>query len=417
MQLLRFTTAGSVDDGKSTLIGRLLYDSKSIFEDQLEAVEEASRSRGNEEVNLALLTDGLRAEREQGITIDVAYRYFATPRRKFIIADTPGHIQYTRNMVTGASTADLAVILVDARHGLMEQTARHSYVASLLAIPELVVAVNKMDLVDFSQDVFGRIAADYEAMRERFGLQFRHVTFIPISAKEGDNVVSRSERMPWYEGPALLEFLETVELPVEAADRMRLPVQYVIRPISSRFPDFRGYAGLIAEGTVRVGDRVCVHPSGSRSTVKGIYLGDKPLESAVADQSVCITLEDDIDVSRGDVIVSEDGVQPGVGQDFAVDVCWFRNSPLVCGRRYTIRHATQEVIGIVKQIEYKVDVNTQEKIWDVEQLTMNDIARVYLKTAAPLVWDPYRENRTTGSLIFIDASNDTVGAGMIVSEY
>lgn len=417
MQLLRFTTAGSVDDGKSTLIGRLLYDSKSIFEDQLEAVEEASRSRGNEEVNLALLTDGLRAEREQGITIDVAYRYFATPRRKFIIADTPGHIQYTRNMVTGASTADLAVILVDARHGLMEQTARHSYVSSLLAIPEVVVAINKMDLVDFSETVYQQICKDYGAMLTRFGLQFRHVTFIPICAKEGDNVVTRSERTPWYGGPALLEFLETVELPEEAADRLRLPVQYVIRPISDRFPDFRGYAGLIAEGGLKPGDRVKAYPSEMVSTVKDIYLGYKVLESAVADQSVCVTLADDIDISRGDVIVSQEGVQPGVGQDFAVDVCWLRNSPLVCGKRYTIRHATQEVVGIVKEIEYKVDINTQERLYDVEQLTMNDIARVHLKTASPLVWDPYRENRTMGSLIFIDASNDTVGAGMIAGEY
>ena len=417
MQLLRFTTAGSVDDGKSTLIGRLLYDSKSIFEDQLEAVEEASRSRGNEEVNLALLTDGLRAEREQGITIDVAYRYFATPRRKFIIADTPGHIQYTRNMVTGASTADLAVILVDARHGLMEQTARHSYVSSLLAIPEVVVAINKMDLVDFSETVYQQICKDYGAMLTRFGLQFRHVTFIPICAKEGDNVVTRSERTPWYSGPAWLEFLETVELPEEAADRLRLPVQYVIRPISDRFPDFRGYAGLIAEGGLKPGDRVKAYPSGMVSTVKDIYLGDKVLESAVADQSVCVTLADDIDISRGDVIVSQEGVQPGVGQDFAVDVCWLRNSPLVCGKRYTIRHATQEVVGIVKEIEYKVDINTQERLYDVEQLTMNDIARIHLKTASPLVWDPYRENRTMGSLIFIDASNDSVGAGMIAGEY
>jgi len=417
MQLLRFTTAGSVDDGKSTLIGRLLYDSKSIFEDQLEAVEEASRSRGNEEVNLALLTDGLRAEREQGITIDVAYRYFATPRRKFIIADTPGHIQYTRNMVTGASTADLAVILVDARHGLMEQTARHTYIASLLAIPEVVVAINKMDLVDFAGSVYEQIRADYNAMLARFGLHFRHITFIPISAKDGDNVVSRSDRTPWYNGPALLEYLETVELPAEAADRMRLPVQYVIRPISGRFPDFRGYAGLIAEGSLRVGDRITVYPSGSTSAIKGIYLGDKALDRAVADQSVCITLADDIDVSRGDVIVAQDGMQPGTGQDFAVDVCWFRNNPLVCGKRYIIRHATQEVIGIVKQIDYKVDINTQEKLFDVGQLTMNDIARVHLKTASPLVWDPYRESRTMGSLIFIDASNDTIGAGMIAGEY
>ena len=270
MQLLRFTTAGSVDDGKSTLIGRLLYDSKSIFEDQLEAVEEASRSRGNEEVNLALLTDGLRAEREQGITIDVAYRYFATPKRKFIIADTPGHIQYTRNMVTGASTADLAVILVDARHGIMEQTVRHSYIASLLAIKEVVVCVNKMDLVDFSQEVFDKIVADYKEMAS--SIELGNVTFIPISAKLGDNVVNKSENMPWYTGKALLDFLETVQLPVESEDRMRLPVQYVVRPISDKFPDFRGYAGRLAEGTVKKGDKIRVHPSEMTSTVTGIYL-------------------------------------------------------------------------------------------------------------------------------------------------
>lgn len=417
MQLLRFTTAGSVDDGKSTLIGRLLYDSKSIFEDQLEAVEEASRSRGNEEVNLALLTDGLRAEREQGITIDVAYRYFATPKRKFIIADTPGHIQYTRNMVTGASTADLAVILVDARHGIMEQTIRHSYVASLLAIPELVVAVNKMDLVDFDREVFDGIVRDYREMLSKFGLHFHGVNFIPMSAKDGDNVVSRSERTPWYGGESLLEFLENVQLPSQAEDRMRLPVQYVIRPISSRFPDFRGYAGLLAEGAVRTGDRVRVYPGCMESEVTGIYIGDKQIDSAVAGQSVCLTLKDDIDISRGDIVVSTDGIQPGVTSDFSVDVCWFRNSPLVCGKRYTIRHATREVLGIVKEIEYKVDINTQERICDVEQLVMNDIARVHLRTAEPLVFDRYRDNRTMGSLIFIDATNDTVGAGMIADEY
>ena len=324
MQLLRFTTAGSVDDGKSTLIGRLLYDSKSIFEDQLEAVEEASRSRGNEEVNLALLTDGLRAEREQGITIDVAYRYFATPKRKFIIADTPGHIQYTRNMVTGASTADLAVILVDARHGIMEQTVRHSYIASLLAIKEVVVCVNKMDLVDFSQEVFDKIVADYKEMAS--SIELGNVTFIPISAKLGDNVVNKSENMPWYTGKALLDFLETVQLPVEAEDRMRLPVQYVVRPISDKFPDFRGYAGRLAEGTVKKGDKIRVYPSEMTSTVTGIYLGEKELETAVTPESVDITLSDDIDISRGDVIVSESGIQPKVEQDINLN-CLLYTSP------------------------------------------------------------------------------------------
>lgn len=417
MKLLRFTTAGSVDDGKSTLIGRLLYDSKSIFEDQLEAVEEASRSRGNEEVNLALLTDGLRAEREQGITIDVAYRYFATPRRKFIIADTPGHIQYTRNMVTGASTADLAVILVDARHGIMEQTVRHSCIASLLRIPKVVVAVNKMDLVEFDGKVFDEIRTAYNAMIQKNGLEFKNVIFIPMCAKDGDNVVSRSERMSWYDGPSLLELLEEIEIPAGDADSMRFPVQYVIRPISRQFPDFRGYGGRIAQGAIRVGDSVEVLPSGSKSTVTGIWLGEKKKEQAVAGESVCITVKDDIDISRGDVIASDSGVKPSMSNDFVLDVCWLRTSPLVCGKRYTIRHTTQEVTGIVKEIEYKLDIDKQEKVYGIEQLTANDIARVHLKTAAPLVFDSYRDNRTMGSLIFIDGTNDTVGAGMIVESY
>lgn len=415
MQLLRFTTAGSVDDGKSTLIGRLLYDSKSIFEDQLEAVEEASRSRGNEEVNLALLTDGLRAEREQGITIDVAYRYFATPKRKFIIADTPGHIQYTRNMVTGASTADLAVILVDARHGIMEQTVRHTYIASLLAIKQVVVCVNKMDLVDFSQEVFDKIVADYKSMSA--SIELDNVTFIPISAKLGDNVVNKSENMPWYTGKALLDFLETVQLPTEAEDRLRLPVQYVIRPISSKFPDFRGYAGRLAEGSLKVGDIVKVYPSEMTSTVTGIYLGEKEMETAVTPESVDVTLADDIDISRGDVIVSVSGVQPMVEQDILLNVCWFRNSALQQGKKYVIRHATGKTLGIVKEIEYKIDINTREKIYDVEKLVMNDIARVRIRTAEPLIYDYYKSNRTMGSLIFVEeGTNDTVGAGMIVPD-
>lgn len=415
MQLLRFTTAGSVDDGKSTLIGRLLYDSKSIFEDQLEAVEEASRSRGNEEVNLALLTDGLRAEREQGITIDVAYRYFATPKRKFIIADTPGHIQYTRNMVTGASTADLAVILVDARHGIMEQTVRHTYIASLLAIKQVVVCVNKMDLVDFSQEVFDKIVADYKSMSA--SIELDNVTFIPISAKLGDNVVNKSENMPWYTGKALLDFLETVQLPTEAEDRLRLPVQYVIRPISSKFPDFRGYAGRLAEGSLKVADKVKVYPSEMTSTVTGIYLGEKELETAVTPESVDVTLADDIDISRGDVIVSVSGVQPMMEQDILLNVCWFRNSALQQGKKYVIRHATGKTLGIVKEIEYKIDINTREKIYDVEKLVMNDIARVRIRTAEPLIYDYYKSNRTMGSLIFVEeGTNDTVGAGMIVPD-
>lgn len=415
MQLLRFTTAGSVDDGKSTLIGRLLYDSKSIFEDQLEAVEEASRSRGNEEVNLALLTDGLRAEREQGITIDVAYRYFATPKRKFIIADTPGHIQYTRNMVTGASTADLAVILVDARHGIMEQTVRHSYIASLLAIKEVVVCVNKMDLVDFSQEVFDKIVADYKEMSS--SIEIGNVTFIPISAKLGDNVVNKSENMPWYTGKALLDFLETVQLPVESEDSMRLPVQYVVRPISDKFPDFRGYAGRLAEGSIKKGDKIKVYPSEMTSSVTGVYLGEKELETAVSPESVDITLSDDIDISRGDVIVSVDGKQPHMEQEVLLNVCWFRNSPMQQGKKYVIRHATQQTLGIIKEIEYKIDINTREKEYGVDKLIMNDIARVRIKTADPLIFDYYKDNRTMGSLIFIEeGTNDTVGAGMIVPD-
>lgn len=415
MQLLRFTTAGSVDDGKSTLIGRLLYDSKSIFEDQLEAVEEASRSRGNEEVNLALLTDGLRAEREQGITIDVAYRYFATPKRKFIIADTPGHIQYTRNMVTGASTADLAVILVDARHGIMEQTVRHSYIASLLAIKEVVVCVNKMDLVDFSQEVFDKIVADYKEMSS--SIELGNVTFIPISAKLGDNVVNKSENMPWYTGKALLDFLETVQLPVESEDSMRLPVQYVVRPISDKFPDFRGYAGRLAEGSVKKGDKIKVYPSEMTSSVTGVYLGEKELETAVSPESVNITLSDDIDISRGDVIVAIGGKQPHMEQEVLLNVCWFRNSPMQQGKKYVIRHATQQTLGIIKEIEYKIDINTREKEYGVDKLIMNDIARVRIKTADPLIFDYYKDNRTMGSLIFIEeGTNDTVGAGMIVPD-
>ena len=415
MQLLRFTTAGSVDDGKSTLIGRLLYDSKSIFEDQLEAVEEASRSRGNEEVNLALLTDGLRAEREQGITIDVAYRYFATPKRKFIIADTPGHIQYTRNMVTGASTADLAVILVDARHGIMEQTVRHSYIASLLAIKEVVVCVNKMDLVDFSQEVFDKIVADYKEMSS--SIELGNVTFIPISAKLGDNVVNKSENMSWYTGKALLDFLETVQLPVESEDSMRLPVQYVVRPISDKFPDFRGYAGRLAEGSIKKGDKIKVYPSEMTSSVTGVYLGEKELGTAVSPESVDITLSDDIDISRGDVIVAADGKQPHMEQDVLLNVCWFRNSPMQQGKKYVIRHATQQTLGIIKEIEYKIDINTREKEYGVDKLIMNDIARVRIKTADPLIFDYYKDNRTMGSLIFIEeGTNDTVGAGMIVPD-
>lgn len=422
MQLLRFSTAGSVDDGKSTLIGRLLYDSKSIFEDQLEAVEAASKSRGNEEVNLALLTDGLRAEREQGITIDVAYRYFATPKRKFIIADTPGHIQYTRNMVTGASTADLSIILVDARHGVLEQTVRHSYISSLLGIPNIVVAVNKMDLVDFSEEVFNKIVADYKQMAKTLHIQ--NVTFIPISAKEGDNVVNRSEHTPWYKGAPLLEFLETVPVRKSASNvetdvqrAFRFPVQYVIRPISSRFPDFRGYAGRVASGVIRVGDRVKVLPSGLESVVTHITQAADELTEATPPQSITLQLADDIDISRGNLLVKSDEPQPHLEQDVRLDVCWFNEQPLQPRSRYIVRQTTSETIAIVRTINYRRNINTLEKEPGVAQLRMNDIAEISIHTAQYLTFDDYRQNRITGSVIFIDPdTNETVGAGMIKTE-
>ena len=413
MELLRFSTAGSVDDGKSTLIGRLLYDSKSIFEDQLEAVEEASKSRGNEEVNLALLTDGLRAEREQGITIDVAYRYFATPKRKFIIADTPGHIQYTRNMVTGASTADLSIILVDARHGILEQTTRHSYISSLLGIPHIVVAINKMDLVDYSEDTYNQIVSDYRKMAEE--LNIHNVVFIPISAKDGDNVVNRSENMPWYTGKPLMEYLETVEIGHKTvSNNFRFPVQYVIRPISSKFPDYRGYAGRVSGGIIRPGDKVRVLPSGQESTVKEIDFVDQKLQEAFAPESVTIQLEDDIDISRGDTIVKADEPQPQIEQDVTMNVCWFNEQPLLVRNKYVIRQTTSETLGIVRSINYRRNINTLEKETGVSELKMNDIAEVTIHTANPLVFDKYSDNRITGSLIFIDPdTNETVGAGMI----
>lgn len=422
MQLLRFSTAGSVDDGKSTLIGRLLYDSKSIFEDQLEAVETASKSRGNEEVNLALLTDGLRAEREQGITIDVAYRYFATPKRKFIIADTPGHIQYTRNMVTGASTADLSIILVDARHGVLEQTVRHSYISSLLGIPHIVVAINKMDLVDFSEAVFNRIVADYKKMAQTLHIQ--NVNFIPISAKNGDNVVNRSEHMPWYTGSPLLEYLEKVPVNKSASNvetdvqrAFRFPVQYVIRPISSRFPDFRGYAGRVASGIIRVGDRIKVLPSGLESVVSHITQAADELSEATPPQSITLQLADDIDISRGDILVKTDEPQPHQEQDLRLDVCWFNEQPLLPRTKYIVRQTTSETLAVVRTINYRRNINTLEKEPGVSQIKMNDIAEITIHTAQPLVFDDYRLNHITGSVIFIDPdTNETVGAGMIKTE-
>ena len=444
MQLLRFSTAGSVDDGKSTLIGRLLYDSKSIFEDQLEAVEAASKSRGNEEVNLALLTDGLRAEREQGITIDVAYRYFATPRRKFIIADTPGHIQYTRNMVTGASTADLSIILIDARHGVLEQTVRHSYISSLLGIPHIVVAINKMDLVDFSEEVFNKIVTAYQQMAKTLHIQ--NVTFIPISAKNGDNVVNRSAYTPWYTGAPLLEFLETVPVRRSALNRQsseskdnlngkvvadkgeanveagvkqsfRFPVQYVIRPISIRFPDFRGYAGRVAGGVIHVGDRIKVLPSGLESVVTHITQATEELSEAVESQSITLQLADDIDISRGDILVKVNESLPHQEQDLRLDVCWFNEQPLLPRSKYIVRQTTSETLAIVRTINYRRNINTLEQEPGVSQLKMNDIAEISIHTAQPLTFDDYRLNRIMGSVIFIDPdTNETVGAGMIKTE-
>jgi sulfate adenylyltransferase subunit 1 len=416
MELLRFTTAGSVDDGKSTLIGRLLYDSKSIFEDQLQAVKDASKRLGGDEVNLALLTDGLRAEREQGITIDVAYRYFATPKRKFIIADTPGHIQYTRNMVTGASTADVAIILIDARNGIIEQTKRHSYIASLLQIPNVILAINKMDLVDFSQEVYDRIKDEYRVIAGI--LKLRNLHFIPISAKDGDNVVDISEKTPWYQGPTLLHLLET--LPVrQNEDHLpaRLPVQYVIRPHSDDFHDYRGYAGRISGGVFRVGDAVTVWPSGNRSTVVAIDEGQNSLQEAFSPQSVTLRLADNIDISRGDLLVRSEETKPVVSSNVSLLVSWLLAKPLEIGGKYLVRQTTDETRAIVKDIRYKVNINTLENILDDKSVNMNDIAYVTLKTLKPLKYDPYHANRTTGSLILIDENTyETVGAGMIVAD-
>lgn len=414
MDLLRLTTAGSVDDGKSTLIGRLLYDSKSIFEDQWEAIEQSSKQRGDENVNLALLTDGLRAEREQGITIDVAYRYFATPKRKFIIADTPGHIQYTRNMVTGASTANLAIILIDARHGVIEQTCRHSFIASLLQIQHIIVCVNKMDLVDWSEDRFNEIVGQYKEFASR--LEVPHIDFIPISALLGDNVVERSANMDWYQGSPLLYTLETMYIGNEHNHvDARFPVQWVIRPHSDEWHDFRGYAGRVAGGVFKPGDEVTVMPSGFQSRVKGIHdiHGDVP--EAFAPMSVTVTLEDEIDISRGDMIVKQNN-PPQSSQQIEAMICWFSSEANLEERgRYTLRHTTNDVKCLVKELKYKMDINTLHKLKEDREVRLNDIARVSLQTSAPLHFDRYRRNRATGSFILIDEqTNNTVAAGMIV---
>ena len=414
MDLLRFSTAGSVDDGKSTLIGRLLYDSKSIFEDQLEAMEESSRRRGDENVNLALLTDGLKAEREQGITIDVAYRYFATPKRKFIIADTPGHIQYTRNMVTGASTANLAIILIDARKGVIEQTKRHSFIANLLRIQHLVVAVNKMDLVDYSEEVYNNIVQDFRDFASRLD-NIVEITAIPISALNGDNVVDKSEHMPWYQGPTFLYHLENVYVGGEENHvDARFPVQWVIRPMSDEWHDFRGYAGRVAGGVFKPGDEVTVLPSGFTTRIKAIHSPDGELKEAFAPQSVCLTLTEEIDISRGDTLVKSNN-PPSVSQDLEAMICWFSNKPMPPNAKLVIRHTTQETKAIITEVKYHVDINTLHKIEGVTGFAMNDIGRISLRTAVPLIHDSYRRNRITGSFILIDpGTNETVAAGMIV---
>jgi len=413
MDLLRFTTAGSVDDGKSTLIGRLLYDSKSIFEDQLEAIEAATQKRGEEHLNLSLLTDGLRAEREQGITIDVAYRYFATPKRKFIIADTPGHIQYTRNMVTGASTANLAIILVDARKGIQEQTCRHSFIASLLGIPHIVYCINKMDLVDYAEARYEEIKNELEDFAGR--LLTKDIRFIPISALMGDNVVDRSENMRWYQGPTLMYTLENIHIGSDY-NRIdcRFPVQYVVRPQKTEYHDFRGYAGRIAGGIFKKGDEVAVMPSGFTTRIKSILNGFNEVDEAYSPMSVTITLEDEIDISRGDMIVRPNN-QPEASQDVDLMVCWLNEKPLDANGKYAIKHTTRDARCMVKEITYKMDINTLHRIEDDKQIKMNDIARIRVRTTVPLLNDHYTRNRFTGSLILIDeATNVTVAAGMIV---
>jgi bifunctional enzyme CysN/CysC len=412
-EILRLATAGSVDDGKSTLIGRLLYDSKAIFEDQLEAVERTSRDRGDEYVNLALLTDGLRAEREQGITIDVAYRYFATPKRKFIIADTPGHIQYTRNMVTGASTADLALILIDARKGILEQSRRHAFLSSLLGIPHLVLCVNKMDLVDWSEERFEEIKDEFRSFAMK--LDVHDLTFVPVSALHGDNVVDRSHNMDWYDGGSLLHHLEEVYI---ASDRnlidVRFPVQYVIRPMSDAHHDYRGYAGQVAGGVLKPGDDVIVLPSGFTSTIRSIDAATGPAEEAFHPMSVTVTLEDEIDISRGDMICRPKN-QPHAGQDIEATVCWMSETgALRPDGKYAIKHTTRWARALVKNLQYRLDINTLHRDEEADELALNEIGRVTLRTTAPLFYDEYRRNRLTGSFILIDESTmATVAAGMI----
>ena len=413
IELLRFTTAGSVDDGKSTLIGRLLYDSKSIFQDQLDAVEESSKNKGFDYVDLSLLTDGLKSEREQGITIDVAYRYFATPKRKFIVADTPGHIQYTRNMVTGASTANLAIILIDARKGMLEQTHRHSFIASLLRIPHAIVCINKMDLVDYSEDVYNKIIREFKVFSSK--LDIKDIKFIPISALKGDNVVNKSQNMVWYEGSTLMYNLETVHI---SSDHnhvdCRFPIQSVIRPHTIEHQDFRGFAGRVDGGIFKPGDKIKTLPSGFSSTIKAIELNGNQIQEAFAPMSVTMTLEDEIDISRGDMLVRENNI-PQVGQDIEILVTWMNSNPLYPRTKVVVKHTTNHCMGMIKDLKYKVDINTLHRIKGIEKLDMNDIGRVSLRTSKPLFYDSYKKNRQTGSLIIIDEqTNETIGAGMII---
>jgi sulfate adenylyltransferase subunit 1 len=412
MDLLRFITAGSVDDGKSTLIGRLLYDSKNILSDQLEALEKHSKNREEGSIDLALLTDGLRAEREQGITIDVAYKYFTTPKRKFIIADAPGHIQYTRNLVTGASNAQLMIILVDARKGMVEQTRRHTIIASLLNMPWVVVAVNKMDLVEFSQDVYNNIVIEYASFAKSLGL--KNIHFIPISALNGDQIVDKSYNMSWYEGPCLLDFLETISIDSETNyTHARMPVQYVIRPQTEELPDYRGYAGKIISGVYHIGDEILVLPTGTSSRLSRIERNRQDVEEAVAGQAVILHLEDDMDISRGDVLVKKEH-QPLLGQELDVLICWMDNKPLKAGNKYLIQHNSRRIKSVVKEIEYRLNVNSLEKEEGIESVGLNEIVRAKIKTASPIAYDLYNELRVNGGLILIDeTSNVTVGACMI----
>ena len=413
VQILRFTTAGSVDDGKSTLIGRLLLDSKSLYKDQLQSIEETSKKRGFDYIDLSLFTDGLKSEREQGITIDVAYRYFSTPKRKFIIADTPGHTQYTRNMITGASTANLAIILIDARKGILEQTKRHSFIASLLKIPHVIVCVNKMDLVDYSEDIYNSVVEDYQKFSSKLDVQ--DVRFIPISALEGDNVVNTSNKMPWYSGGSLMYNLENIYISSDVNHiDARLPIQYVIRPQKHEYRDYRGYSGRIEGGAFRKGDEITVLPSGFTSSVKTVELNGENIEEAYSPMSVTVTLNDDLDISRGDMIVKKNNI-PIISQDLDLMICWMSDVNLLNKKKVIIKHTTNECIGIITELNYKLDINTLHSVKDIEDFKLNDIGRIRIRASKSLFFDSYKKNRQTGSVILIDPiTNSTIAAGMIL---